>query len=112
MTHLPFRSWCRHCITGSGREEDCRKASEEERQVPEIHLGKHWHLSGTRTSNESSAQHRGPDEVDGIMDMSKALGVAAIGLEFVDIIVRSDNEPALTSLRPLRTMRAMKVDQE
>ena len=44
--------------------------------------------------------------------MSKAVGVAAIGLEFVDIIVRSDNEPALTSLRPLRTMRAMKVDQE
>ena len=25
MTHLPFRSWCRHCITGRGREEDCRR---------------------------------------------------------------------------------------
>ena len=38
MTHLPFRSWCRHCITGRGREEDCRKTTQEERQVSEIHL--------------------------------------------------------------------------
>ena len=30
MTHLPFRSWCRHCIMGRGREEDCRKTMEEE----------------------------------------------------------------------------------
>ena len=38
MTHLPFRSWCRHCIMERGREEDCRKSMEEERQVPEVHL--------------------------------------------------------------------------
>ena len=38
MTHLPFRSWCRHCIMERGREEDCRKTMEEERQVPEAHL--------------------------------------------------------------------------
>ena len=38
MTHLPFRSLCRHCIMGRGREEDCRKSMEEERQVPEVHL--------------------------------------------------------------------------
>ena len=38
MTHLPFRSWCRHCIKGMEPAEDCRKATEEERvgQVPEI----------------------------------------------------------------------------
>ena len=35
MTHLPFRSWCRHCIKGRGREEDCRKSFEEDREVPE-----------------------------------------------------------------------------
>ena len=38
MTHLPFRSWCRHCVMVKGREEDCRKTMEEERQVPEVHL--------------------------------------------------------------------------
>ena len=38
ITHHPFRSWCRHGITGRGRGEDCRKSIEKERQVPEIHL--------------------------------------------------------------------------
>ena len=38
MTHLLFRGWCRHCIQGRSREEDCRRASEEERQVPDIQL--------------------------------------------------------------------------
>ena len=33
MTHLPFRSWCRHCIRRCGS-----KATEEERQVTQIHL--------------------------------------------------------------------------
>ena len=23
LTHLPFRSWCRHCVRGRGREEYC-----------------------------------------------------------------------------------------
>ena len=22
-THLPFRSWCRHCVRGRGKEEAC-----------------------------------------------------------------------------------------
>ena len=39
MMHLPFRSWCRCCIKRREREEDCRKAIEEERQVQELHLG-------------------------------------------------------------------------
>ena len=38
MTHLPFRSWCRPCIMARGREEDCHKSMEEERQVPVVHL--------------------------------------------------------------------------
>ena len=38
MTHLPFRIWCRHCIKGKWREGDCRDATQEERQVPEIRL--------------------------------------------------------------------------
>ena len=38
MTHLPFRSWCRQCMEGRGREENCRKSIELERQVTEIRL--------------------------------------------------------------------------
>ena len=35
---IAFQSWCGHCIKGRGREEDCRKATAEERRVPEILL--------------------------------------------------------------------------
>ena len=38
MTHLPCRSWCRCCIIERGREQDCRRTMEEERQVSEFHL--------------------------------------------------------------------------
>ena len=38
VTRLPFRSWCRHCVKGWERDEVCRTATEEEKQVPEIHL--------------------------------------------------------------------------
>ena len=37
LTHLPFRSWCRHCVRGRGKEEACRKV-EREPEVAEIHL--------------------------------------------------------------------------
>ena len=25
LTHLPFRSWCRHCVKGRGKEKACQK---------------------------------------------------------------------------------------
>ena len=81
MTHLPFRSWCRHCIMGRGREEDCRKSMEEERQVLEVHLdymfmgdekeGNTWTFCETflvareREGDESCAQYGGFEEDDG-----------------------------------------------
>ena len=37
MTHMPFRSWCRHCVRGRGKEEPCRAAGEEPRE-PEVHV--------------------------------------------------------------------------
>ena len=76
MTHLPFRSWCRHCIMGRGREEDCRKSMEEERQVPGSAPGLHVHgrregredvgiLGCEREGDESCAQYGGSEEDDG-----------------------------------------------
>ena len=28
MTHLPFRSWCRHCVRGRGKEAAHRKQTD------------------------------------------------------------------------------------
>ena len=38
MTHLPFRSWCRHCVRGRGKELPHRKAEDLEGGVAEIHM--------------------------------------------------------------------------
>ena len=37
LTHLPFRSWCKHCIMGRGKESPHKKAKEGEAMMPEIH---------------------------------------------------------------------------
>ena len=35
--HIPFRSWCRHCVRGRGKEEACRKDGRIP-EVPEVHM--------------------------------------------------------------------------
>ncbi len=51
LSHLPLRSWCRHCVAGKGREAPCAKAHEMP-NIPEVHMdfmfmgeehgGEHW----------------------------------------------------------------------
>jgi hypothetical protein len=39
--HMPYRSWCHHCVRGRGRERDHakkKKKEDEERGLPEYHL--------------------------------------------------------------------------
>ena len=71
-----------------GREEDCRKSMEEERQVPEVHLdymlmgdekeGKTLaFLVARERGDESCAQNGGSEEDDGRMDLPKADGVSS-----------------------------------
>ena len=37
--HMPYRSWCHHCVRGRGRERDHqRKGDQEELGVPEYHM--------------------------------------------------------------------------
>ena len=36
LTHLPYRSWCRHCVRGRGKEMPHRKL-EDEAGMPEVH---------------------------------------------------------------------------
>ena len=38
MTHLPYRSWCTHCVRGRGEAHPHHKSGNEERDVPELHL--------------------------------------------------------------------------
>ena len=37
--HMPYRSWCHHCVGGRGRERDHTKKGDEEQQgIPEYHM--------------------------------------------------------------------------
>ena len=37
--HMPYRSWCHHCVRGRGREMDhLKRKGEEEKGLPEYHL--------------------------------------------------------------------------
>ena len=38
LTHLPYRSWCRHCIRGRGKETGHFQQKESSRTVPEFHM--------------------------------------------------------------------------
>ena len=38
LTHLPFRSWCPHCVRGRGREADHKKFKEQAEGLHELHF--------------------------------------------------------------------------
>ena len=38
LTHLPYRSWCEHCVRGRGKEMAYRKKVSPEGELPEISL--------------------------------------------------------------------------
>ena len=38
LTHQPYRSWCRHCVRGRGKELPHVKGKDEMGEVPEFHF--------------------------------------------------------------------------
>ena len=88
MTPLPFRSWCRRCIRGRGKEEPCRRTSGDGEGLPEVHVdfmfmgeekeGKTLAvLVGRERKNEGDGGDGGAEEVDGRVGVAEADGVAA-----------------------------------
>ena len=71
VTHIPFRSWCRHCVKGQGVEEPCGRSDREDGRVPEVHLDFMFmgeeeggedvgHFGGSREVEESDDGNGGP----------------------------------------------------
>ena len=48
VTHIPFRSWCPHCVAGKSKSNPHRKNVEREAEVPEIHVDYMYMTSGNR----------------------------------------------------------------
>ena len=109
LTHLPFRSWCPHCVRGKGRSADHRK-HQDQPDIDEIHLD--YCFLGDADSKVRPiivAKHRSSRSVmssvvpaKGALHEFPAKRVRAflreLGLEFSDVVVRSDQEPSIVDL--------------
>ena len=36
VTHMPFRSWCPHCVNGKAKDRPHKKQDQSEKMVPDI----------------------------------------------------------------------------
>ena len=110
LTHLPFRSRCRHCVRGRGREEYCRSQESHEGGLPKLHVdymfmgeeqeGKALAILVAREKHTKCtfsivAPRKGTDHC---VPRRLLAWMREIGLEHNDVVIRSDNEPALLTL--------------
>ena len=109
-THLPFRSWCEACVKGRGKEEACRKRDGEgDRDLPEVHFDfcfpKHEDdegmivLCGRERSTKMTLSSTVPSKSTGEFAAKRAVAfLREIGCEQGDIILKTDQEPAMLAL--------------
>lgn len=117
MTHLPFRSWCSHCVRGRGRAADHR-AVKEERGVGEIHVD--YGFVGSAESDTKTilvAKHLQTKSLLAMVVPMKGMShefpakriralSRELGLMSADVIFKGDQEPALQDLREVGRVRA------
>ena len=58
--HVPFRSWCRHCIMGRGVDDAHRRVKEDERDIPVISMDYMWlHESAAERKERKKLESEG-----------------------------------------------------
>ena len=109
LTHLPFRSWCQHCVKGCGRAADHHTQSRQD-GLPEIHLD--YCFLGTEGEEKETVlvlrerPHR--MTMSTVVPMKGAslewtvrrvlAFIKELGLEGHSIVLKSDQEPAIVAL--------------
>ena len=105
-THIPFRSWCRHCVRGRGKEEACR-STERGHEMAEVHMD--FMFMGDEGSEKTLAmlvvKERSRGMVMATVAPRKSSGewlgkrvmafMREAGCEVEPVTMKSDNEPAL-----------------
>ena len=110
MTHLPYRNWCRHCVKGRGKEAAHRR-KEEAGDLHEVHfdfafMGDEKEAGNTVTilvarerqtrmtlATVVPAKSTGKFVVERVWAFMKEMGI-----EHLDIIAKSDQEPSIKKL--------------
>ena len=107
--HVPFRSWCRHCVRGRGKEEECRR-TERVPEVPEVHID--FMFMGEEKSEKTLAmlvaKERSTKAVMCCVAPRKSSGewlgkrimafMREFGCELEAVTMKTDNEPALVAV--------------
>ena len=111
LTHVPFRSWCRHCIRGRGKESNhSSKCDRESGSIPEFSFD--WCFPGEEVPGKTLSVLVGrmrdtrmtlstmsPTKSSGSWIASRVLAFfRECGCEAGDIVVKTDQEPAMVSL--------------
>ena len=109
-THLPYRNWCRHCARGRGTEMPHLK-SKDEHSLPEVHLdfgflGEEGEPGNTlpvlvvreRWTRMTMSSATPSKSTGGFIAKRVVAFLREIGAEQGDLIVKSDQEPAIMSI--------------
>ena len=109
LTHLPYRSWCRHCVRGRGKELPHKKSLEDP-TVHEFHFD--WSFPGEEKGGETLkvmvGRMRGEKMVMSSVHPTKSTGefmakrimafLRECGCEMVDITIKTDQEPVMITM--------------
>ena len=119
LAHLPYRSWCRHCVKGRGKELPHRRL-EDLVGMPELHadlcfLGEEGEPSNTipvlvvqeRTTRMTMAAALPSKGSSAYISKRVVAFMKEVGVAHGDVLVKSDHEPAVrTILDDVGRMRA------
>jgi len=107
LTHLPYRSWCRHCVRGRCKSNP-HKAGQEKPTRSELHfdycfLGKegepHKTLPVLAVTERITGMRMGaavPTKTTGTYSASRVMAfMKEVGCEYGDLTAKSDQEPAI-----------------
>ena len=112
LNHMPYRSWCPHCVRGRGREMDHRKVKKDgdEAEIPEYHVDYCFpgDLEGERLTVLVVVERWSKMKKAVVVPAKGSSGKFAAGmvLEIIRecgdmdraIIIKSDQEPAIKCL--------------
>ena len=110
LTHVPYRNWCPHCVRGRGKDLDHRRAIEDERKIREFSFDycfpgdeKGFRLTvlvgRERTTGMTMASVVPVKGTSGQFAAMKVLEfVRECGAEEAEIILKTDQEPAIEAL--------------
>ena len=111
LTHLPFRNWCKECVQGRGMQAPHFRAKKDDHQIKEFHMD--FMFLGPKEVAGQTLACMVVREAETRMTMAAAVPYKTTGtyiseriVAFLhetgclhgDIIVRSDQEPAVMSI--------------